>query len=120
MKAKKILHIEDSSFFMEEIKDFFKSQREVIIKNVVSNTDALKTLKEDEFDLIILDGNLIDGKSTIVLEYLITTNYDKSKVMLHSGDIALLIDAQKKGFTNLCLKSDGSSLVDQLKNCTSL
>ena len=105
----KILHIEDQDHFINEVKNFIKNKKEIIIKDeITTNIEAIETLKNDNYDIIILDGNLLDGKSTPIIDWLIEKNYNKEKVILHSNDIPFLMNAHKKGFTKIYQKNDNS------------
>lgn len=71
-----------------------------------------KRYKEGFFDVIILDGNLLDGKTINLFELF---KNEKRKVIAHSGDIFFLTQAAKFGFRSVLKEFPFSTLVSECK-----
>lgn len=109
----KILHIEDQEFFINSVKKLLVKNKEIELENSNSIIDATKKLSTKRYNLIILDGNLIDGKSDILLD-IILQSIDPSKILLHSGTMSFLMLGKSKGINNLFLKNDQEVLFAEI------
>ncbi|CAM3422900.1 response regulator transcription factor [Arcobacter aquimarinus] len=84
----KILLVEDDSMLNEMITEYIQSTGH-IIKSVKSGNESLEILKNEKFDLLILDINLPDIDGFTILE-----NMHKEKKVIPTIYISALIDIE--------------------------
>ena len=109
---KKILHIEDDKYCMDMVRAILNEQKDIIIiDNIRTITQAMTELENNMYDIIIIDGNLLDGSSMEIILWLIKMNISKKKVFLHSGCCSFLTHGQKNGFTNTYSKGSESKVL---------
>ena len=71
---KSILIIEDDIIFSRTIGNWLVKQG-MRVESVTKLSDAKKSVREKEYDLILADLRLPDGNSTLFLEWLNDENY---------------------------------------------
>ena len=80
----KILLVEDDKSIVTNLTEFLKSEG-FDIKSVSGQNDALEIIKNEEFDLVLLDVSLADGNGFVVCRA-IKSNYNIPVIFLTASD----------------------------------
>ena len=87
----KVLVVDDDENFVNEICDFFKNDKEVLIMGTASDgNEAIKYIN-DEIDIIILDLIMPNKDGYGVLKYLKDNAINKKTVLISSSNISSMI-----------------------------
>jgi len=86
-KKKKVLIVDDETFILELVRDFLE------LKNIGSDMAknpklALKLLKENQYDLLLLDKNLEDSQGESLIQEMNKIS-SRIPVILLTGDLSL-------------------------------
>ena len=87
----KVLVVDDDELFINEITDFFKNDKEVLIMGTASDgNEAIKYIS-DEIDIIILDLIMPNKDGYGFLRYLKDNNINKKVVLVSSSNLINMI-----------------------------
>lgn len=101
---KSILIIEDDIIFSRTIGNWLVKQG-MRVESVTKLSDAKKSVREKEYDLILADLRLPDGNSTLFLEWLNDENYTISfLIMTNYGQVENAVQAMQLGAVNYLCK----------------
>lgn len=101
---KSILIIEDDIIFSRTIGNWLVKQG-MRVESVTKLSDAKKSVREKEYDLILADLRLPDGNSTLFLEWLNDENYTiPFLIMTNYGQVENAVQAMQLGAVNYLCK----------------
>ena len=101
---KSILIIEDDIIFSRTIGNWLVKQG-MRVESVTKLSDAKKSVREKEYDLILADLRLPDGNSTLFLEWLNDGNYTiPFLIMTNYGQVENAVQAMQLGAVNYLCK----------------
>lgn len=101
---KSILIIEDDIIFSRTIGNWLVKQG-MRVESVTKLSDAKKSVREKEYDLILADPRLPDGNSTLFLEWLNDENYTiPFLIMTNYGQVENAVQAMQLGAVNYLCK----------------
>lgn len=101
---KSILIIEDDIIFSRTISNWLSKQG-MRVESVTKISDAKKSVREKEYDLILADLRLPDGNSTTFLEWLNNKNYTiPFLIMTNYGQVENAVQAMQLGAANYLCK----------------
>ena len=101
---KSILIIEDDIIFSRTIGNWLVKQG-IRVESVTKLSDAKKSVREKEYDLILADLRLPDGNSTLFLEWLNDENYTiPFLIMTNYGQVENAVQAMQLGAVNYLCK----------------
>ena len=101
---KSILIIEDDIIFSRTIGNWLVKQG-MRVESVTKLSDAKKSVREKEYDLILADLRLPDGNSTLFLEWLNDENYTiPFLIMTNYGQVENAVQAMQIGAVNYLCK----------------
>lgn len=101
---KSILIIEDDIIFSRTIGNWLVKQG-MRVESVTKLSDAKKSVREKEYDLILADLRLPDGNSTLFLEWLNDENYTiPFLIMTNCGQVENAVQAMQLGAVNYLCK----------------
>ena len=101
---KSILIIEDDIIFSRTIGNWLVKQG-MRVESVTKLSDAKKSVREKEYDLILADLRLPDGNSTLFLEWLNDENYTiPFRIMTNYGQVENAVQAMQLGAVNYLCK----------------
>ena len=101
---KSILIIEDYIIFSRTIGNWLVKQG-MRVESVTKLSDAKKSVREKEYDLILADLRLPDGNSTLFLEWLNDENYTiPFLIMTNYGQVENAVQAMQLGAVNYLCK----------------
>ncbi len=101
---KNILIIEDDIIFSRTIGNWLVKQG-MKVESVTKLSDAKKSVREKEYDLILADLRLPDGNSTTFLEWLNDKNYTiPFLIMTNYGQVENAVQAMQLGAVNYLCK----------------
>ena len=101
---KSILIIEDDIIFSRTIGNWLVKQG-MRVESVTKLSDAKKSVREKEYDLILADLRLPDGNSTLFLEWLNDENYTiPFLIMTDYGQVENAVQAMQLGAVNYLCK----------------
>lgn len=95
-KKKHILLVEDDKPLREALKKFL-GQNDFLVTLSACLADAMQQLKENAFDLVLLDLTLPDGNGLDILERFSQQYPDRMVVLTGTGSIETAVLAMKKG-----------------------
>ena len=101
---KSILIIEDDIIFSRTFGNWLLKQG-MRVESVTKLSDAKKSVREKEYDLILADLRLPDGNSTLFLEWLNDENYTiPFLIMTNYGQVENAVQAMQLGAVNYLCK----------------
>lgn len=117
---KSILIIEDDIIFSRTIGNWLVKQG-MRVESVTKLSDAKKSIREKEYDLILADLRLPDGNSTLFLEWLNDENYTiPFLIMTNYGQVENAVQAMQLGAVNyLCKPIRPDKLSEAISNVLS-
>ena len=117
---KSILIIEDDIIFSRTIGNWLVKQG-MRVESVTKLSDAKKSIREKEYDLILADLRLPDGNSTLFLEWLNDENYTiPFLIMTNYGQLENAVQAMQLGAVNyLCKPIRPDKLSEAISNVLS-
>ena len=117
---KSILIIEDDIIFSRTIGNWLVKQG-MRVESVTKLSDAKKSVREKEYDLILADLRLPDGNSTLFLEWLNDENYTiPFLIMTNYGQVENAVQAMQLGAVNyLCKPIRPDKLSEAISNVLS-
>lgn len=117
---KSILIIEDDIIFSRTIGTWLVKQG-MRVESVTKLSDAKKSIREKEYDLILADLRLPDGNSTLFLEWLNDENYTiPFLIMTNYGQVENAVQAMQLGAVNyLCKPIRPDKLSEAISNVLS-
>lgn len=117
---KSILIIEDDIIFSRTIGNWLVKQG-MRVESVTKLSDAKKSVREKEYDLILADLRLPDGNSTLFLEWLNDENYTiPFLIMTNYGQVENAVQAMQLGAVNyLCKPIRSDKLSEAIFNVLS-
>ena len=109
-KSYRILIVESSAKILLSLKRMLlKRITDPVIVNAVDFKSSQMILKQESFDIILLDLNLSDIKGKDLLDSLGKENYSKTILLSDLEDADLTLSAVSKGVCDYILKSEISS-----------
>jgi len=116
MAAKKLLVVDDDSNLLEFLQRKFKSA-EYEAKTALSATDAIKMVRDESFDLCVVDMRLADGNGISLMNEVHSMNPHMPVIILTGfGSVETAVDAMKKGaYSYLTKPLDGRELMLQIE-----
>jgi len=116
MAAKKLLVVDDDSNLLEFLQRKFKSA-EYEAKTALSATDAIKMVRDESFDLCVVDMRLADGNGISLMNEVHSMNPHMPVIILTGfGSVESAVDAMKKGaYSYLTKPLDGRELMLQIE-----
>jgi len=116
MATKKLLVVDDDSNLLEFLQRKFKSA-EYESKTALSATDAIKMVRDESFDLCVVDMRLADGNGISLMNEFHSMNPHMPVIILTGfGSVESAVDAMKKGaYSYLTKPLDARELMLQIE-----
>lgn len=116
MATKKLLVVDDDSNLLEFLQRKFKSA-EYEARTALSATDAIKMVRDESFDLCVVDMRLADGNGISLMNEFHSMNPHMPVIILTGfGSVESAVDAMKKGaYSYLTKPLDARELMLQIE-----
>ena len=116
MATKKLLVVDDDSNLLEFLQRKFKSA-DYDARTALSATDAIKMVRDESFDLCVVDMRLADGNGISLMNEFHSTNPHMPVIILTGfGSVESAVDAMKKGaYSYLTKPLDARELMLQIE-----